>query len=80
MKVLKTGKTNWITRLRCSGCKAELEAEKEDIQYKITDAEATIQQYVVDIVGTFYVVCPECGQQLKVKNIPPALQNEIMGE
>ena len=80
MKVLKEGKPKWTTKVKCKGCHAELEAEKEDITYRITDEEALVQHYKIDVVGTFFVTCPLCGQQLRVKNIPPAIQAEIMGE
>lgn len=80
MKVLKEGKPKWTTKVKCKGCHAELEAEKEDITHRVSDEEALDQHYKIDVVGTFSVVCPLCGQQNKVKNIPPAIQAEIMGE
>lgn len=80
MRVLKKGEQQWKSKIKCKGCHAELEAEKEDITHRVSDEEALDQHYKIDVVGTFSVVCPLCGQQNKVKNIPPAIQAEIMGE
>ncbi len=80
MKVKKKGTLNWKSDVTCKGCKAELEIEGTDLQYVISDEAALAQQYRKEVTGEFFVWCPECGQRLTVKNIPPAIQTQVMGE
>lgn len=79
MKVLKEGE-GWKKVLICKGCKSELEIEEDDILYKITDKDISNQQYNIDILGTFYINCIICGQELdlKTKDIPPLIQSRKM--
>lgn len=82
MKVLEENTKKWSMQINCAGkgCKVPLEIEQSDISYRVTDEDALAQQYKVDVEGTFSIICPRCGQQTKVKNIPPAIKTEIMGE
>lgn len=76
MKIIKQGKA-WTKRISCRGCGAMLEVEESDIQYKVTDLDAASQQYEDEITGTFYVDCPECGQVLKLKDVPKPMEERI---
>jgi len=67
MKVLKKGE-GWSISKTCKGCKAVLQADASDIQYEITDSDLAAQQYNDDIEGTFFILCPECGQYIKFKD------------
>lgn len=80
MKVIKKGKSKWVSQVKCKSCSAELEIDDKDISYYVSDEAALAQHTKVDVVGDFLVYCPECGQQIKVKNIPPAIQTIIMGD
>lgn len=80
MKVKKKGLVRWKADITCKGCKAELEIEQTDVQYVISDEAALAQQYKKEVMGEFSVGCPECGQRLVVKNIPPAIQTQIIEE
>lgn len=66
MKVVKQGRS-WFKRITCKGCEAVLEVEESDVQYKVTDFDATQQNDKGEIEGTFYVDCIGCGQFLPIK-------------
>lgn len=78
MRVVQQG-DKWKIKKTCTACKAVLEIEEEDIQYKVTDGDAAKQQYEQDIEGTYFVTCPECGQELIIKSnkIPLGTQERI---
>ncbi len=77
MRVIESGTKQWCKQIVCKGCKALLEADGEDLQYKVTDATAQAQQYQEEIEGDFFISCPECGQEIKIKNIPPSIKEQI---
>lgn len=75
MKIIKTGK-EWKHRLNCK-CQTVLEVTKEDITYKVSDEAALAQNDRLEVEGDYFVVCPLCKTQLKVKNIPIAIKEEL---
>jgi RNase P subunit RPR2 len=77
MKVLVQGNDKWSKKFTCKGCSAVLEAEQDDIEYRITDAHTESQQYQLEIEGDFIVSCPECGQETKLKDVPPNIKEFI---
>lgn len=71
MKVIKKGE-GWKKQLTCKGCKAVLEFSTDDIQYEVSEEEIREQHEKVDIQGSYYITCPECEQntKLKAKELP----------
>ena len=67
MKILKYGE-GYLKTTTCKDCKSELEYVPTDIQY-YTDSEfpeGNLMEY--DIVGIYYIVCPVCGKEVRVKS------------
>jgi hypothetical protein len=80
MKVKKAEKVKWMTSVKCTGCRGEIqEISPDDIVHHISDEEALAQHYKVDVVGNFWVQCPDCFTRNKInqKNIPVIVQEEI---
>lgn len=77
MKVLEQGSKRWTKKFQCKGCSAVLEAEQDDLEYVVTDAHTRAQQYQEDIEGDYVVNCPECGQEAKIKDVPPNVKAEL---
>lgn len=67
MKVIKSGK-GWNKRVTCKGCEAVLEAGSEDVHHEVTDEDARSQQYENEVEGSYFIICPECEQQTKIKS------------
>lgn len=79
MEVIKKGK-GWHKQLTCKGCEAVLKITAEDLQYTLTKEATVSQQYEDEIIGTFFVLCAECNQNLpiKTKDIPDKLKENLM--
>lgn len=76
MKVIEKG-NKWVKNINCKGCKAVLEIETEDLQYEVTEAQAIAQQYAEEIQGEHFVICPECEQKIKIKDVPPVIARKV---
>lgn len=67
MKIVKEGK--WEHPFTCTGCKSELVAEANDVQYTNYGDDGSV----------FYVQCPQCGTRHEFKNgwstLPPNVVN-----
>jgi rubredoxin len=77
MRVIAEGKKKWTKTFSCKSCNAVLEAEKDDIIYRVTDTHTETQQYNTEIEGDFLVACPECGLERKITDVPLAIKEEI---
>ena len=77
MKVLKKGKVEWKSKVTCTGCNSLLEIEEADVRYRVSDEAAHAQQDKIDIKGDYLVTCPECGEHIKLKFVPSAIQEKI---
>ncbi len=78
MKIIQEGKLEeWKKRFTCKGCSSILEAGKEDLCTRVTDAMAVSQQYENEIEPEYYVNCPRCGTETVIKNVPPAIKESL---
>ena len=67
MKVLQSGSKVWTITKTCKSCEALLKAEESDIQYELTEEDLRSQQYNDDIEGSYFITCPECQNEIKIK-------------
>jgi len=68
MQIVSAGSgTGWTTTKKCKSCEAVLKADGGDIYYEVRDEDIKAQQYEMDIEGTYYIICPECENEIKVK-------------
>jgi hypothetical protein len=77
MKIIQEGKKKWTKKFTCKGCEAVLEADEDDIQYVVTDAHAQAQHEQFEIEGDFIVACPSCTQEVKFRDLPKNLKEQI---